>query len=103
MCIRDRLSYGAALGIQINMGMAVSVFIGLLMIGMGNYLPKSKQSYTMGVKLPWTLNSEENWNRTNRLAGWMWMAGGILLVVNGAFAVSSYMVFVDVYKRQDGH
>ena len=75
------------------MGMAVSVFIGLLMIGMGNYLPKSKQSYTMGVKLPWTLNSEENWNRTNRLAGWMWMAGGILLVVNGAFAVSSYMVF----------
>ncbi len=87
------LSYGAALGVRINMGMAVSVFIGLLMIGMGNYLPKSKQSYTMGVKLPWTLNSEENWNRTNRLAGWMWMAGGILLVVNGAFAVSSYMVF----------
>ncbi|MFR1832326.1 MAG: SdpI family protein [Lachnospiraceae bacterium] len=88
------LSYGAAMGLSVDMGMAVSIFIGLLMIGMGNYLPKSRQSYTMGVKLPWTLNSEENWNRTNRLAGWLWAVGGVLLILNGIFTVSPYMVFV---------
>lgn len=87
------LSYGAAMGIPIDMGMTVSILIGLLMIGMGNYLPKSKQSYTMGIKLPWTLNSEENWNRTHRLAGWLWVMGGILLMISGFLTASQYMVF----------
>ena len=47
----------------------------------GNYLPKTKQSYTMGIKLPWTLHSEENWNRTHRMAGFLWVIGGTLMVL----------------------
>ncbi|MCQ2355795.1 MAG: SdpI family protein, partial [Methanocorpusculum sp.] len=47
----------------------------------GNYLPKSKQSYTVGIRLPWTLNSEENWNRTHHLAGYLWILGGVLLLL----------------------
>ena len=41
----------------------------------------TKQSYTMGIRLPWTLNSEENWNRTHRLAGFLWVLGGIAFIV----------------------
>nr|WP_275450028.1 SdpI family protein [Clostridium massiliodielmoense] len=47
----------------------------------GNYLPKCKQNYTVGIKLPWTLNSEENWNKTHRLGGYVWMAGGLILCI----------------------
>ena len=36
----------------------------------------------MGIKLPWTLNDEENWNRTHRMAGWLWMAGGLVILLN---------------------
>lgn len=32
-------------------------------------MPKLKQNYTIGIKVPWTLNSEENWNMTHRMAG----------------------------------
>ena len=47
----------------------------------GNYMPKTKQSYTMGIRLPWTLHSEENWNRTHRLAGFLWVLGGLYFIV----------------------
>ena len=30
----------------------VPIFMGVLFIVIGNYLPKTKQSYTMGIKLP---------------------------------------------------
>lgn len=49
----------------------------------GNYMPKMKQNYSLGIKAPWTLNSEENWNRTHRLAGYVFMAGGVLTLIAG--------------------
>ena len=54
---------------------------GVLFIILGNYLPKTKHSYSMGIKLPWTLNSEENWNRTHRLSGFLWVIGGALFLM----------------------
>ena len=65
------------------MNMITFLLLGILFTVIGNYMPKAKQSYTMGIKLPWTLNSEENWNRTHRLAGFVWSVGGLLMIVNG--------------------
>ncbi|MMZ70136.1 hypothetical protein D1872_331140 [compost metagenome] len=45
----------------------------------------------MGVKLPWTLASQENWNRTHRAAGYLWILGGILMILT-----SFLNVFVEV-------
>lgn len=83
VCV-DLSCYAVALGYDVDMSSVVFFLIGLMFLAMGNYMPKSGQSYTMGYKLPWTLNSEENWNRTHRLAAWLWMLGGILFIV-GAF------------------
>ncbi len=70
-----------AMGVEIPLLMMASLLLGLLLVVIGNYLPKSRQNYTIGVKLPWTLNDPDNWNKTNRLAGYLWMAGGALLIV----------------------
>ena len=35
----------------------------------------------MGIKLPWTLASEENWNRTHRIAGFLWVLGGAVTIL----------------------
>lgn len=75
------MTLGSALGYDLHMEIIVPLLVGLMFILIGNYLPKTKQSYTMGIKLPWTLHSEENWNRTHRLAGFIWVAGGILMVL----------------------
>ena len=75
------LTLGYALGYDTRIDKVLPVFMGLLFILIGNYLPKTKQSYTMGIKLPWTLASEENWNRTHRLAGFLWVLGGVYFIV----------------------
>lgn len=71
------LCYGYALGWQPDVGRISSLFIGFLFLVIGNSLPKCRQSYTMGIKLPWTLNSEENWQRTHRLGGFLYCAAGL--------------------------
>ena len=40
-----------------------------------------RQNYTMGIKLPWTLADEDNWNRTHRLGGYVWTIGGLLIII----------------------
>lgn len=73
--------YLIAIGIDVNIGVIIQLMIGLLFIVLGNYMPKCRQNYTMGIKLPWTLADEDNWNQTHRMAGWLWIAAGILLIV----------------------
>lgn len=63
----------------------IPVFIGAGLVLIGNYLPKCRQNYTMGIKLPWTLNSEENWDRTHRFGGRMFVIAGLLLIAAGFF------------------
>lgn len=70
--------YAYALGYSIDIYMFMMFLFGILFIVLGNYMPKMKQSYTIGIKLPWTLDSEENWNRTHRLGGWVFMGGGLV-------------------------
>ncbi len=72
--------YANALGIALDTLAAVEIFCGVLFIAIGNYLPKCRQNYTVGVKLPWTLNDTENWNKTNRLAGCLFVLAGFLWI-----------------------
>ncbi|QQT90321.1 SdpI family protein [Peptoniphilus harei] len=70
------------LGRDVNVSIIIPLFVGLLFIVIGNYLPKTKRNYTMGIKLPWTLNSDENWRRTHRLGGICFVIIGISLIVS---------------------
>ena len=63
-----------AMGININMGMIMCLVTGLLMIFVGNMMPKIKQNFYFGIKTPWTLADEENWKATHKLAGPLWNA-----------------------------
>lgn len=75
------MTLGRGLGYELRVDRVLGIFMGLLFIIIGNYLPKTKQSYTMGIKTPCALNSEENWNRTHRLGGFVWVIGGLYFVV----------------------
>ncbi len=83
--------YGIALGKNIDIGMQTNVLIGILFIVLGNYLHKVKQNYSIGLKLPWTLNDEENWNRTHRFGAWVFIIAGIAMCVNGYFKSSAIL------------
>ena len=75
----------AGLGYHLSVERIVPALMGVLFVLIGNYLPKTKQSYTLGIRLPWTLASEENWNRTHRLGGFLWVIGGLYFIVMSFF------------------
>ncbi|MBQ7873708.1 MAG: SdpI family protein [Oscillospiraceae bacterium] len=89
------MTYAYALGAEVNIGMVCCLLIGVIFIALGNYQPKAKQNYTFGYKIPWTLNSEENWNRTHRLAGWMMVICGFIFIIN-AFLLWEWLVLIAI-------
>ena len=77
--------YLTALGMGVRTEVIMPIVLGLLFVIVGNYLPKCKQNYTIGIKIPGTLDSEENWNKTHRLAGWTWTFGGLAMIATAFF------------------
>ncbi len=77
--------YANALGYKISVESIMPVFMGVLFLVLGFILPKCKQNYTIGIKLPWTLHDEKNWDKTHKLSGKLWIYGGIIMVVPGLF------------------
>ena len=76
------VTLGTGLGYEMHISTVVPVFVGLLFLILGNYLPKIRRNLTMGIRLPWTLTSEENWSRTHRVAGFTWVAAGLLMLLS---------------------
>ena len=66
---------------EINVGKLILPLIGLSFAGLGWYMPKFKQNYFVGFKLPWTLENETNWNETHKVAGKLWIYGGLFQAV----------------------
>lgn len=85
-------TYLYALDNTVNTVPFAMLLVGSAFIVIGNYMPKMKQSYTIGIKIPWTLNSEENWYRTHRLAGYLYLFAGIATIIGGF--VQQFWLFI---------
>lgn len=73
--------YALALGLRFPSTGFVNLGLGAIFLIIGNYLPKCRQNHTIGIRVPWTFASEENWNATHRFGGRVWMAGGLLIML----------------------
>lgn len=76
-----------ALGYSVNIVDISVAIVSIMLIFIGNYLPKTKQNYSIGIRIPWTLLDSENWRRTHRLAGYLWIASGTLLLLSNIFFI----------------
>ena len=79
------------LGEEISVERIAPLLVGIIFLIIGNYMPKVKQNYTIGIKVPWTLNSEENWRRTHRLGGWMFMLCGVAMMLSAVIAAEFFL------------
>lgn len=89
----NSMVFATALGHKVSVEIIMPLFMGALFVIIGNYMPKCKQSYTVGIKLPWTLNDEENWNKTHRMAGFLWVIGGVIIMAT-AFLGAFWLFFI---------
>lgn len=87
------LTYTVALGGALHISLFLPLLLGVLFIVIGNYLPKCKQNHTIGIKIKWTLASEENWNATHRFGGKVWVIGGFCILA-GVFLPKAALIWV---------
>jgi uncharacterized membrane protein len=75
------INVGIIWGVVHN-GSSVHKFLPLLIFFLfmliGNYLGNIRPNYFVGIKVPWTLNSDEVWIRTHKMAGKLWFWGSIV-------------------------
>lgn len=82
---------------EINVGKLILPLVGFSFAGLGWYMPKFKQNYFVGFKLPWTLENVDNWNETHKVASKYWIYGGLFqaavtLVLPMKFGLIGFML-----------
>ena len=68
-----------------SIGNFMFIILGLLLAAIGNLMHSLKQNYFVGLKLPWTLNDEENWRKTHQLGSKIWFWGGLFIALTALF------------------
>lgn len=74
-----------AMGHSINITMLMVFMMGILFMAIGNYLGKIRSNFMFGIRTPWSLSSEDAWNKTHRLGGRLFFLVGILTFFSGVF------------------
>ncbi len=67
--------------------------IGILFIILGNYMPKMRKNWLIGIRTPWTLSDERVWDKTHRFAG-------PLFVLDGFVVLLSALCLPDIWRTQ---
>lgn len=86
--------YPYNLGYEFNSSIIGTILVSFIFIVIGNYMPKCRQSYTIGIKVPWTLADEENWNMTHRFAGKVWVAGGFVMLITAIIRAKIDIIYI---------
>ncbi|MES3153343.1 SdpI family protein [Sphingomonas faeni] len=55
--------------------------IGMLLVAIGNVLPKSRPGFFVGIRTPWAIVDPDNWIATHRYASRIMMAAGLAIIV----------------------
>jgi uncharacterized membrane protein len=71
---------GSALGWPIDPTRAIPVALALLLVAIGNYLPRTRSNWFIGIRTPWTMDSERVWRATHRVGGRAFVVAGLLLI-----------------------
>lgn len=80
-----------SLGYEVSLHRIVPTMIAVIFIIFGNYLPKSRPNGVFGIRIPWTMKSENVWKKTHHMAGYLYLAGGVLFIL---LSWSSYDVVI---------
>jgi uncharacterized membrane protein len=76
----EAVTLAAALGWEVDTGRAVLGGAGVLLVVIGNYLPRIRSNWFFGIRTPWTLTSERVWRETHRVGGRAFVAAGVVMV-----------------------
>lgn len=74
--------YSKTLPRNIDIRLLLPVFLGAILMTVGAFLPRAKQNTIFGIRISWTLDNKENWNKTHRFAGTLWILCGFIILLS---------------------
>lgn len=110
---RDNINY-----MPFDISVVVNVLLGILLIVMGNYMPKTKTNSAVGVRTPWSMKNDIIWAKSNRFGGIAGVFSGLLIIIQAllvkgiastlisvviivVFAIISTVYSYYIYKNMD--
>jgi uncharacterized membrane protein len=83
MMILQTLLLVSAFGWKVPMTAVMMPLMGVLFAVLGWFMPRIRPNWFVGIRTPWTLSSERSWDKTHKLAGWLFPLAGVALAASG--------------------
>jgi uncharacterized membrane protein len=74
----------------------LTIGMGALFVVIGNYLPKTRSNWVIGIRTPWTLSSDYTWEKTHRLTGLLFLGSGVLTIVLSILASTEVAIYASI-------
>jgi uncharacterized membrane protein len=78
LAVSHLLTVMNAAGRHVDTPRWIAIALCVLFVVLGNFMGKSRSTFFVGMRLPWTLTSEAAWEKSSRIAGRGMVASGIL-------------------------
>lgn len=77
----------AAEAVSVDIFRILFTVLGLMLIPIGNALPKLRRNSIVGVRTAWSLKNDQNWRRSQVAGGIVFMAAGAVMAVGNLFFI----------------
>ena len=91
------VKYNAGEGLTVSYGAVnklTGIGIGLLLILIGNIMPKSTRNHAVGVRTKWSLANDSVWQKSQHFGGIVTVIGGLAQVILSLFVPSLWNILV---------
>lgn len=85
------LMIGWNVGWRFNFTMALIPAMAALFFIVGSFLGRSKRNWFVGIRTPWTMESEDVWDKTNQLGGLMFQVSAAVML--GGIIFPQYLLY----------
>ncbi len=84
------LTLAAGMGRQFNLTQLILPAMGLFFVGIGRLLRSAGRNYSIGVRTPWTLASDEVWDATHAVGARTFTLGGLVAIVGAILGAPGF-------------
>ncbi|MGH7298484.1 MAG: SdpI family protein [Polyangiaceae bacterium] len=68
-----------------SVGRGLAVAMGVFLLALSFVMPRIRRNPVIGIRVAWTLASDENWARTHRFASYTFAAAGVVALAGALF------------------
>ncbi|HSJ63674.1 MAG TPA: DUF1648 domain-containing protein [Gemmatimonadaceae bacterium] len=81
LCVMHLGILAFSLGYPVSVDKLIFGCMAVLLMVLGNLLPRARPNWFVGLRTPWTLSSDRVWERTHRAGGYVFLLAGLTMLL----------------------